>query len=363
MSVPEPSDAGRSLRAVFALRRSARPGLQPRGVAACIALLLVLALSEPARAQSCDNALYSDRTKIEQWLSDAELVQTATNLPASWPAIASRLEAVQQKLGAEYAATKLAPLRPLEAFVAQVLASHDGSAASAHQTRVAKIAPQTCGLGEDDEPLCAWDLLDHAVQVPFEAAPPWTCEAKRRVANYTAALHHILAATLQPHFDAGSDKLGEYATAWQRLIVSGYSQYPWEVLLNGWFQKSDWGPTPYQFIAAHPALGLGVSGVGASDGQARTAAAVIAVEALGYLHYLRQFRHHVGLSAALTVPNLRGEEVGFGPVLHVDGFGLGYGVGLGGDHAQTVYILFDITRSIDDSMLLRNAGSVIRERL
>ncbi len=101
-------------------------------------------------------------------------------------------------------------------------------------------------------------------------------------------------------------------------------------------------------ILAHAFVGIGVGDVdlGKKGDTTSYAAAVVGLEALGYLRYFRDFRHHVGIGLAGTSPNLTWTHRGWGPVVHLSGLALGYAYGFNSDESHTLYLLIDVTHGL-----------------
>ncbi len=100
---------------------------------------------------------------------------------------------------------------------------------------------------------------------------------------------------------------------WDNYLANGYSQYPWEALLNGWVMNFHaFNPPDKQVILAHPSLAVEASTLSFDE---MTAKEVLNVELLGFLWYFGQNNeHYTGLSlSAVLRDDLR---PGFGPVLH-----------------------------------------------
>lgn len=100
---------------------------------------------------------------------------------------------------------------------------------------------------------------------------------------------------------------------WTNYLEHGYSQYPWEALLNGWVLDFDaFDPPRAQWILLHPALGVEVSTVSLDE---LTANEALSVELAGYVgYYGDDSEHYFGGSLAMTLTE--DEKPGFGVVLH-----------------------------------------------
>jgi hypothetical protein len=172
----------------------------------------------------------------------------------------------------------------------------------------------------------------------------------------------VLAKLQAPFIADAAKRLARYDAQWERLVVSGYSQYPWEVALNGLLQSSEgWGPSKNQLIAGHPFVGFGSGNVlGKGDTQPH-AAAIVGLEVAGYLRYLSDFRQHIGVGIAGTSTNLSWRERSWGPTLHVSGFAAGYAYGFHSEE-HTFYVIVDVTRGIGQSRLAKQAQQKVFRR-
>lgn len=313
-------------------------------------VLCALSYAAQALAQSCPEL--DDPNAASEWPIDEEEPLLLERLEGrGWDENALVLTRIATRLQQE-TGPELRPFHKLAAFLYNVGASYRGTPETASLLRVNDVTPTSCAEG-----VCAWQVLNGQVQVPAGSAGVYDCAYKRRLASYVHMIVEVLTKLQQPHLHAAQQSLSRYDQQWTRLVTSGYSQYPWEVLINGALPQSDaWGPSKHQLIAGHPFAGVGVGNVGNQDGERAFAAAVVGVEALGYLRYVRDFRYHFGVALAATSPNLTWSHRGVGPTLHLAGVALGYGYGLRSDQQHTVYMIIDVTRSIDDGLLERLAG-------
>lgn len=110
------------------------------------------------------------------------------------------------------------------------------------------------------------------------------------------------------------------ASALDRLIAlwgsfnrRGYSQYPWELAINGLSRPApdDLSPPAHQFVFLHPSFGVEVGG----QWDELRRLDVLAVEPLGYLRYNASRTSYVGVSSVVTFPS--NASVGVGAVVHL----------------------------------------------
>jgi hypothetical protein len=306
-----------------------------------IAIVWVLAAS--ARAEPCGPL--DDPARIDQWPDAPEVAAFARDLDGSWAtargALARFVTALRDRTDV--------PSQKLVARARRVLADYDGTEERARFLAVDEVTPKRCGDIEVDDllvPACAWSVLsdDEAIRMPTTGA----CDDKRKVGGQVKVLRAIVASVHGVHVEDAALTLEHHTVAWQRLITRGFSQYPWEVLLHGaWLPPTAWGPSEHQLIVAHPSVGFGVEDV---SGDARAAAA-IAIEAAGWLYYFRDFRQYAGVSVAASISNLDFKRWSLGPVAHLSGLGLGYGMAVRGAREHTVFLLIDVSSALDDGLL------------
>jgi len=104
---------------------------------------------------------------------------------------------------------------------------------------------------------------------------------------------------------------------WINVMKNGYTQYPWELLLNGILHPNpdiEWPPR-CQIIAVHPTLGVEVHAIAPKD---LTAREVLALNLLGVIRYHgRLYQDYYGLSLVSTLRSDMG--AGFGLTAHLSG--------------------------------------------
>jgi hypothetical protein len=100
---------------------------------------------------------------------------------------------------------------------------------------------------------------------------------------------------------------------WTNYLERGYSQYPWESLVNGWlWDFSAFDPPDKQLVLLHPSLGFESSTV-SLDGM--TVNEVISLELIGYVgYYGSDHQHFLGGSLTATLRDDIGP--GLGAVVH-----------------------------------------------
>lgn len=322
-------------------------------------LILTLTRATHARAQDEDPACAAllDPNQLDRWQLDAR--QSAVlerEVGSLWDDDAALLEAVSEMLGRDAARVpqRAAELLRLRRLVDEMRAAHDGRAATAHALSGAALTPSVCGANPLAPARCSWTVLAGDVGMP--AVLGAQCDDWKLVAGHVRMLASLLGALAAPHVEAATRSLEGYDRQWTQLATRGYSQYPWELWLNGLFQSAEsWGPRRGQAVLAHAFAGFGVGNVGGLHREDAQAVAVLGVEALGYVRYLGDFRHHLGLGFAGISPNLSGARIAVGPVLHLSGVSLGYGYRVSGAAEHTLYLALDVTSGIDDGLIGRAA--------
>jgi hypothetical protein len=335
----------------------------------------------------------------------AQTCPDVAGFPSSWPSVASSIvkangetdrdiadqsqrpyaDGLEQKLYllSEQAAeasrapgltpAQVAALTRLVSFVKVGLQRYDPSDPRTGRWLAASdVKPRACtSAGVDPAtflpiaPDCKWEIFnDPALRVPAATAPDaWPCPFEATFGGYVRSAYELLAARGDPLVKKAAASLQHYDQAWQNLITGGYSQFPWEVALNGlWIHEDHWGPSPNFAVFLHPAVGAGVANINHRDGEA-VAAAMLSVEALGYLRYFRNHKHYVGGSLTGTLGNLQWSQKALGGVVHLSGFSLGASRGFTGanDGEWTLFWLVDVGRSMDDNLLTKKIPKAITD--
>jgi len=325
-------------------------------------LALVLVLLSTLRAQAeCDPPTF-DKFPAE-W--------PEATLPAGVDARAKLQNLIQQTKA--YVTSKEIPAERQGDFK-RVADFIDGKLAELRTKKVAEVElgflqPRVCGARiENGLPVseCEWEVLaEPSIKVPLpNAQDHWKCEVQTKFAAYVRSGHEQLAVFAAELNARIADALVKYDQAWTQLINNGHSQYPWEVALNGaWINHKSWGPNQNFAVLLHPALGAGVANVDNKNGQA-AAAAILAVEAAGYLRYFANHKQYVGGGLTATMNNLQGRQIGLGVVLHASGFSLGVSRDFWGEHEDEVAVfwLIDVGRAIDDNLLAKKIPDLIKKR-
>lgn len=153
--------------------------------------------------------------------------------------------------------------------------------------------------------------------------PTSTPIAQARELCYRAyAAGKVLVRYAQPGRERTVNVLGHYVTLWDNFNKQGYSQYPWELFLNGlWTIKpSTLVPPQSQWILMHPAVAIEVSAPQIRDFRRLD---IISIEPLGYLRYSADRRTYAGVSLLVTLSATA--DPGYGLLAHIGKTGkLGY---------------------------------------
>jgi len=117
--------------------------------------------------------------------------------------------------------------------------------------------------------------------------------------------------------------LHEAARNWDNYGERGYSQFPWELAINGlWFDAAAVNPPRWQLVVAHPAVSMEFTTRDLHLDQLIRSNAVT-LEPLGLIRYSSTFVNYVGLSALVSLPS--DERVGAGLLAHIGTYGkIGY---------------------------------------
>ena len=163
--------------------------------------------------------------------------------------------------------------------------------------------------------------------LPRMAATPGT------LARYFAYLHATVSGVRALGADARRIQhiaFRKSLARWRELVVHGYTQFPWELYINGARQGrvpltdaytiTDLDPQRVQLIVAHPIVGVGFQGMRVHGDPSGQAVAVLGLEMLGLLGYTPGFAHYVGGSVLVSVDNLDFADPRLGVMLHVTRF-------------------------------------------
>ncbi|MBK7642121.1 MAG: hypothetical protein IPJ19_03585 [Planctomycetes bacterium] len=129
-----------------------------------------------------------------------------------------------------------------------------------------------------------------------------------------AVIHDVLTKTFARVRQQNVAQLDLAVERWANYLDNGYSQYPWESLVNGFvLDIPDLGPPDHQWILLHPALGIELSTDNFGDMHVKEA---LDLELLGFLKYTgKKYDNFYGGSLALSFRDDIGP--GIGAVAHL----------------------------------------------
>ncbi len=174
--------------------------------------------------------------------------------------------------------------------------------------------------GDPDEE--ATLFLRSTTPVTLYSATPST--ARRSLCWRALAVHRLLTAYGSPALRALVQELQLASSRWDNYMDLGYSQFPWELWLNGRrFDATSENPPRTQVILMHPALGIELVAprLGALDELHRSNS--FTVEPFGYVWYNEARSFYLGLSAAVSLTSEM--PAGVGGTAHLGSWGhVGY---------------------------------------
>jgi hypothetical protein len=156
----------------------------------------------------------------------------------------------------------------------------------------------------------------------IDIAPATPIAQAKELCYRAYAAGRILVRYAQPGRERTASVLGHYVTLWDNFNKQGYSQYPWELFLNGlWTIKpSTLVPPRSQWVLLHPAVAIEVSAPQIRDFRRLD---IISIEPLGYLRYSSDRRSYGGVSLLVTLSATA--DPGYGLLAHFGKTGkLGY---------------------------------------
>ncbi len=165
-------------------------------------------------------------------------------------------------------------------------------------------------------------FLRHSPAVTLDAATPST--ARRSLCWRALVVNRLLTAYGSPALRTLVQELQLASARWDNYMDLGYSQFPWELWLNGRrFNATSENPPRSQLILLHPAAGIELvaPSIGALDELHRSS--TFTVEPFGYVWYNDARNFYLGLSAAVSLTSEM--PAGVGGVAHLGTWGhVGY---------------------------------------
>jgi hypothetical protein len=151
--------------------------------------------------------------------------------------------------------------------------------------------------------------------------PGMSLEAVRALCWTAIAADHLLVLYGGDGRARTASALRAAVRAWDNFNGKGYSQFPWELAINGRRAKGDdWLlPPSRQLILLHPSVGIEVGGHDIHHLRRRD---VAIIEALGYLWYQGDRSLYYGVSALVSLPT--SASIGGGALLHAGPIKVGW---------------------------------------
>jgi hypothetical protein len=153
--------------------------------------------------------------------------------------------------------------------------------------------------------------------------PPGTPLPIARDICYRAhAAQKLLVRYGQAGRERAANALGYYVSLWDNYNRRGYSQYPWELYLNGlWtINPATFLPPASQWVLGHPAVAIEMTWPRSSDLRRLD---IVTFEPIGYIHYNRARTSYGGASFLVTLSATA--NPGYGVLAHVGRLGkVGY---------------------------------------
>ncbi|MBU8922957.1 MAG: hypothetical protein KOO63_14160 [Bacteroidales bacterium] len=125
---------------------------------------------------------------------------------------------------------------------------------------------------------------------------------------------HLFNAAYVEQLDVTVKRLGQINKAWDTYLSKGFSQYPWEFLLNSHIVDFSWSRPPvWQLVVVHPEAATVIDIRNSSTTQTESS---IAIHGLGFVRYLGDERNwFLGSSFTVSIP--QDDELGLGTGLTV----------------------------------------------
>ena len=328
--------------------------------AACMWLFATaVALGQPedpaAPAPSCAYA----SAQPEHWRPrDPDLDPALWQAEArTWPASRAKLLLLQQAL-LEDTRVPLVARTGLSNLLLDVLARFDGTKATADRLRFADFKPEPCpevvdSSGLPSAPTCAYRFPAAGIEVPVDAAGPgWDCASLRRLTSYVALIQSFLLEWNRGFIAQADKSLRDAAKAWENYVRDGYSQYPWELFINGLFtDENAWAPGQFKLIVLHPSVGV-LIGQPTAD-EVIPLAGLLMVEGLGFVHYTKSHDQYFGLGAGVSAVSVQPDALSAALLVHFASLHIGVSYGLGKEIKDEVgvFVTFDLTSDLDNAWL------------
>lgn len=170
-------------------------------------------------------------------------------------------------------------------------------------------------FGSQDDPIVLGTLQGGGLApfTPFVyfATLPQAIEARAVVRR----LQEILAPGYTAQISVTVDRLGDVNEGWDNYLSHGFSQFPWEALVNSHLTSYSWSrPPKWQWVLAHPEVATVADIRRSGDASIETA---VAVHGVGLVRYFGEERKwFLGASATVALTNDSDFGLGVGPTIH-----------------------------------------------
>ncbi len=295
-----------------------------------LVLAVALAAGAPARAQTPDQLVQRD--------CDVDVVShlDPAALPAPWSGahpnvVRARFRdrlargewaAVSAELARDFRGSRTVPPGPMRTtFQAELDSMASEFRAVASSADFATLVRNADGVRQvrfhlardvrDDSDAWRFMIFDPPMRIVLDAGTD--ADARRDLCWRAITAERLLILYGAPGRQRTAAALEALIGRWENYNHNGYSQYPWELVVNGLSRPApaDLAPPARQIVLLHPSFGVEVAG--RWDQLQRLD--VLAVEPLGLLWYNASRTSYVGVSALVTVPSTAG--MGVGALVHL----------------------------------------------
>ena len=144
--------------------------------------------------------------------------------------------------------------------------------------------------------------------------------ARRALCWRALALSRMLSAYGGPGRKLAVDALEASEQRWDNYTRKGYSQFPWELLINSSrFRPTEQDPPRRQIVLLHPALSLELVAPSLDSLAHLRRLDAISIEPFGYLWYNRSRSMYYGMSSLVSLPS--DGLIGLGAMAHIGTYG------------------------------------------
>lgn len=294
----------------------------PAGVRAGIAALMLVMLSATAHAQS--PMAFCDVTVANAPATDDALHPSAVYAGFAGPIARNEWGRIARTLESDFArSTPPIPAadrdrfaRQLQAFAAEMTAIE--RSASVQDTVDRARAANQIRFTVTADPVNGGYVLFNGTSDRIVIADDAPDAAARELCYRAHAAQKVLVRYGQSGRERVVNALGHYVTLWDNYNGKGYSQYPWELFLNGLWTVRDGALTPpdTQWIVAHPAVAIEVAWPRSQDLRRLD---IITIEPVGFLKYRADRTSYGGVSMLVTLS--ASADPGYGVLGHVGRIG------------------------------------------